>query len=98
MSVAIDGADEALAAGRQARTLEHVSDGLVVLDREHRITASNRVAADITGRGATSLIGVRWSALTADAADIAQAVLAGLGKQQCRQAAGLRRYGVADDR
>ena len=46
-----------------------VGTGLAVLDREHRVTAFNRAAADITGRGA-GLLGARWSDVAGEPLDV----------------------------
>jgi two-component system sensor histidine kinase PilS (NtrC family) len=38
-----------------------VGTGLIVLDREHRVTAVNRAAMDIAGRDAATLKGLAWN-------------------------------------
>ena len=42
---------------------QSVGTGLIALDREHRITAFNRAAEEITGVAASQAIGRAWSAL-----------------------------------
>lgn len=46
---------------------QSVGTGLIALDREHRVTAWNRAAEEITGRAASEAIGRPWSALFGDA-------------------------------
>jgi two-component system sensor histidine kinase PilS (NtrC family) len=46
---------------------QSVGTGLIALDREHRITAFNRAAEEITGLGAPEAIGRPWSTLFGDA-------------------------------
>jgi two-component system sensor histidine kinase PilS (NtrC family) len=46
-----------------------VGTGLVVLDPDHRVTAFNHAAADITGRGA-ALAGARWSDVVGEPVDV----------------------------
>ena len=45
---------------------ESVGAGLIALDPQHRITAFNRAAADITGVAAAEAIGQPWSAVFGD--------------------------------
>ncbi|MBI3637289.1 MAG: PAS domain S-box protein, partial [Candidatus Rokubacteria bacterium] len=54
--------ESALSDVRAFRDLvfESVGTGLVALDREHRITAFNRAAEEITGRSAAQAIGRPW--------------------------------------
>ena len=40
-----------------------VGTGLVVLDRDDRVTAFNRAAAEITGRSGTTILGAHWPAI-----------------------------------
>ena len=49
-----------------------VGTGLAVLDREHRVTAFNRAAAQITGRGDGSLAAMRWSDVVGSGLDLAE--------------------------
>lgn len=55
--------ESALSDVRAFRDLvfESVGTGLVALDREHRITAFNRAAEEITGRSAAQAIGRPWT-------------------------------------
>ena len=46
---------------------QSVGTGLIALDREHRVTALNRAAEEITGRAASEAIGRPWSVLFGDA-------------------------------
>lgn len=46
---------------------QSVGTGLIALDREHRVTALNRAAEEITGRAASEAIGRSWQALFGDA-------------------------------
>lgn len=47
--------------------LRSVGTGLIVLDRDHTVTALNRAAEEITGRAAAAVMGRPWSALFGDA-------------------------------
>jgi len=47
-----------------------VGTGLVVLDGGHRVTAFNRAAAEMTGRGASGLLGAAWSDVAGDTIDL----------------------------
>lgn len=49
---------------------QSVGTGLIALDREHRVTALNRAAEEITGRAAGEVIGRPWSALFGDAVSL----------------------------
>ena len=49
---------------------QSVGTGLIALDREHRVTALNRAAEEITGRAAGEAIGRPWSALFGDAVSL----------------------------
>lgn len=42
---------------------QSVGTGLIALDLEHRVTALNRAAEEMTGRAASGVIGQSWSAL-----------------------------------
>ena len=50
---------------------QSVGTGLIALDREHRVTALNRAAEEMTGRAAADVIGRPWSALFGDAVALA---------------------------
>lgn len=49
---------------------QSVGTGLIALDREHRVTALNRAAEEITGRAASEAIGRSWQALFGDAVSL----------------------------
>lgn len=49
---------------------QSVGTGLIALDREHRVTALNRAAEEITGRAASEAIGRPWQALFGDAVSL----------------------------
>jgi len=49
---------------------ESVGTGVIVLDRDHRITAFNRAAAEITGRGVPEVLGAAWSDIAGDGVDL----------------------------
>ncbi|MBF8287888.1 MAG: hypothetical protein HW381_996, partial [Candidatus Rokubacteria bacterium] len=49
---------------------QSVGTGLVAVDQDHRITAFNRVAEEITGRSAREAIGSPWRAVFGDAAPL----------------------------
>ena len=45
---------------------ECVGTGLVVLDRDDRVTAFNRAAAEITGRSGSAILGASWQDIAGD--------------------------------
>ena len=47
-----------------------VGTGLVVLDRRHRVTAFNRAAAEITGRGGATILGAQWQDVAGEGLDL----------------------------
>jgi two-component system sensor histidine kinase PilS (NtrC family) len=47
-----------------------VGTGLVVLDARHRVTAFNRAAAEMMGRGGQGLLGAAWSDVAGDSIDL----------------------------
>jgi len=49
---------------------QSVGTGLIALDREHRVTALNRAAEEITGRAASEAVGRSWQALFGDAVSL----------------------------
>ena len=55
---------------------DSVGTGLAVLDREHRVTAFNRAAAEITGRATNGLTSVRWPEVAGDGLDMDEIVVA----------------------
>ena len=46
--------------------------GLIVVDHEHRITAFNRVAGEITGRGHADVLGAAWRDVAGDGVDLVE--------------------------
>jgi len=72
---------------------QSVGTGLIALDREHRITAFNRAAEDITGMTAPSAIGRPWSALFGDGVPLAsiETAIAGSTRASARRETTLRR-------
>ncbi len=67
--------------------------GLIALDREHRITAINRAAEEITGLTVTQAIGHSWPALIGAAVPLAsiEATIDGNPRASMRHEAALRR-------
>jgi len=55
---------------------DSVGTGLAVLDREHRVTAFNRAAGDITGRATNGLSSMRWTEVADDGLDMDEIVMA----------------------
>jgi two-component system sensor histidine kinase PilS (NtrC family) len=55
---------------------ECVGTGLVVLDRDERVTAFNRAAEEITGRSGSAILGSRWQDIAGDGVDLAEIVTA----------------------
>ncbi len=45
---------------------ESVGTGIIVVDREHRVTAFNRAAGEITGRTGAHVLGMSWRDLVGD--------------------------------
>src|SRR5204862_729257 len=55
---------------------ECVGTGVVVLDRQDRVTAFNRAAAEITGRDVSTTLGARWQDLAADGVELGEVTTA----------------------
>jgi two-component system sensor histidine kinase PilS (NtrC family) len=72
---------------------QSVGTGLIVLDREHRITAFNHAAEEIIGVAASEAIGRRWSALVGATVPLAAIEMAidGNPRASTRHETGLRR-------
>ena len=72
---------------------QSVGTGLIALDREHRVTALNRAAEEITGRAAGEVIGHPWSALfgSAVALDAVDAAIESNPRTSTRHETTLRR-------
>jgi len=49
-----------------------VGTGLLVLDSDHRVTAYNRAAGEITGRRGDAALGTSWAELARDGVDLAE--------------------------
>jgi len=72
---------------------QSVGTGLIALDRDHRITAFNGAAEEITGRSAPETIGRPWTAIFGDAVPLPEieAVIGGSPRASTRHEALLRR-------
>jgi two-component system, NtrC family, sensor histidine kinase PilS len=72
---------------------QSVGTGLIALDREHRVTAFNRAAEEITGVVAPQAIGQAWSSLIGAAVPLEpiEAVIAASPRASTRHEAVLRR-------
>jgi two-component system sensor histidine kinase PilS (NtrC family) len=51
---------------------ECVGTGLIVVDREHRVTALNRAASEITGRDVPTILGATWTHVVGDGVDLVE--------------------------
>jgi two-component system sensor histidine kinase PilS (NtrC family) len=55
---------------------ECVGTGLVVVDRDDRVTAFNRAAAEITGQSGSGIVGARWRDIAGDGVDLREVTAA----------------------